>query len=165
MKLNRFAKYAWGVLAFNMFVILWGAFVRASGSGAGCGSHWPLCNGVVIPPLPQLETIIEFTHRITSGVSLLLVVGLLVWAFRAYPRGHSVRLGAVLSMIFIVTEALIGAVLVLFSWVAKNESTGRVISVALHQTNTFLLLALLTLTAWWASGGTPMRLKGQGIGL
>jgi len=165
MKLNRFAKYAWGVLAFNMFVILWGAFVRASGSGAGCGSHWPLCNGVVIPPLPQLETIIEFTHRITSGVSLLLVVGLLVWAFRAYPRGHSVRLGAVLSMIFIVTEALIGAVLVLFSWVAKNESTGRVISVALHQTNTFLLLASLTLTAWWASGGTLMRLKGQGIGL
>ena len=165
MKLNRFAKYAWGVLALNMFVILWGAFVRASGSGAGCGSHWPLCNGGVIPPSPQLETIIEFTHRITSGVSLLLVVGLLVWAFRAYPKGHSVRLGAVLSMIFMITEALIGAVLVLFSWVAKNESTGRVISVALHQTNTFLLLALLTLTAWWASGGTPMRLKGQGIGL
>ncbi len=165
MKLNRFARYAWGVLAFNLFVILWGAFVRASGSGAGCGSHWPLCNGEVIPPSPQLETIIEFTHRMTSGLSLLLVVGLLVWAFRAYPKGHPVRLGAVLAMIFIVTEALIGAVLVLFSWVAKNESIGRVISVALHQANTFLLLASLTLTAWWASGGKPIRLKGQGIGL
>jgi len=165
MKLNRFAKYAWGVLAFNLFVILWGAFVRASGSGAGCGSHWPLCNGEVIPHSPQLETIIEFTHRMTSGLSLLLVVGLLVWAFRAYPKGHSVRLGAVLAMIFMVTEALIGAVLVLFSWVAKNESIGRVISVALHQANTFLLLASLTLTAWWASGGKPIRLKGRGIGL
>jgi len=165
MKLNRFAKYAWGVLAFNLFVILWGAFVRASGSGAGCGSHWPLCNGEVIPPSPQLETIIEFIHRLTSGLSLLLVVGLLVWAFRAYPKRHSVRLGAVLAMIFIATEALIGAVLVLFSWVAKNQSIGRVISVALHQTNTFLLLASLTLTAWWASGGRPMRLKGQGFGL
>jgi heme A synthase len=165
MKLNRFAKYAWGVLAFNLFVILWGAFVRASGSGAGCGSHWPLCNGEVIPPSPQLETIIEFIHRLTSGLSLLLVVGLLVWAFRAYPKRHSVRLGAVLAMIFIVTEALIGAVLVLYSWVAKNQSIGRVISVALHQTNTFLLLASLTLTAWWASGGRPMRLKGQGFGL
>jgi heme A synthase len=165
MKLNRFAKCAWGVLAFNLFVILWGAFVRASGSGAGCGSHWPLCNGEVIPLSPQLETIIEFVHRLTSGFSLLLVVGLLVWAFRAYPKRHSVRLSAVLAMIFIVTEALIGAVLVLFSWVAKNQSIGRVISVALHQTNTFLLLASLTLTAWWASGGRPMRLKGQGIGL
>jgi len=165
MKLNRFAKYAWGVLAFNLFVILWGAFVRASGSGAGCGSHWPLCNGEVIPRSPQLETIIEFTHRMTSGLSLLLVVGLLVWAFRAYPKGHSVRLGAVLAMIFMVTEALIGAVLVLFSWVAKNESTGRVISMAFHQANTFLLLASLTLAAWWASGGKPIRLKGQGIGL
>jgi len=165
MKLNHFAKYAWCILAFNLFVILWGAFVRASGSGAGCGSHWPLCNGKVIPPSPQIGTLIEFTHRITSGLSLLLVVGLLVWAFRTYPKGHSVRLGSVLAMIFMVTEALIGAVLVLFSWVAKNESTGRVISVALHQANTFLLLASLTLTAWWASGGVPIRLKGQGIGL
>jgi heme A synthase len=163
VKIGNFAKYAWGVLVFNLLVILWGAFVRATGSGAGCGSHWPLCNGEVIPPSPQLATIIEFTHRISSGLSLLLIVILLVWAFQSFPKGHSVRLGAILSMVFIITEALIGAILVVFSWVAKNASTGRVISVALHQTNTFLLLASLTITAWWASGGRPVRLKGQGL--
>lgn len=165
MKIGSFAKYAWGVLAFNLLVILWGAFVRATGSGAGCGSHWPLCKGEVIPLSPQVETIIEFTHRISSGISLLLVIVLLVWAIRSYPKRHKVRLGATLSMVFIITEALIGAILVLFSWVAKDASTGRVISVALHQTNTFLLLASLALTAWWASGGKPVYIKGQGIAL
>ena len=74
----RFAKYAWGVLAANLGVVLWGAYVRASGSGAGCGSHWPLCTGVVIPQSPGLATLIELTHRATSGVALLLVVGLFV---------------------------------------------------------------------------------------
>jgi heme A synthase len=165
VKIGSFAKYAWGVLAFNLLVILWGAFVRATGSGAGCGSHWPLCKGEVIPLSPQVETIIEFTHRISSGISLLLVIVLLVWAIRSYPKRHKVRLGATLSMVFIITEALIGAILELFSWVAKDASTGRVISVALHQTNTFFLLASLTLTAWWASGGTPVYMKGQGIAL
>ena len=165
MKLSRFAKYAWGVLAYNVAVVLWGAFVRASGSGAGCGSHWPLCNGVVIPQSPQIETLIEFTHRLMSGLALLLVVGLIVWAFRAYSKGHPARLGAGLSMFFIVTEALVGAGLVLFEWVAQDASTGRVISMAVHLANTFLLLASLTLTAWWASGGAPMRLRGQGLAL
>lgn len=162
MKLSSFAKYAWGVLAFNVAVVIWGAFVRASGSGAGCGSHWPLCNGVVIPRAPRIETIIEFAHRMTSGLSLLLVVILLLWAFRAYPRKHRVRLGASLSMAFIIMEALVGAGLVLFRWVAQNAS---IVPTAVHLVNTFLLLAALTLTAWWASGGSPVGLKGQGPAL
>src|SRR4030067_3427907 len=108
-KLTHFAKYAWGVLVYNLAVILWGAFVRATGSGAGCGNHWPLCNGVVIPRSPQTETLIEFFHRLSSGLALLLVVGLLVWALRAYPKGHLVRRGARLSMFFLITEALVGA--------------------------------------------------------
>ncbi|MFN8454080.1 MAG: COX15/CtaA family protein [Anaerolineae bacterium] len=78
VKLDRFAKYVWTVLAYNLAVILWGAFVRASGSGAGCGSHWPLCNGEVIPRTPQMETLVEFTHRLTSGLALLLVIGLTI---------------------------------------------------------------------------------------
>jgi heme A synthase len=163
MKLSRFATYAWVVLVYNIAVILWGAYVRASKSGAGCGSHWPLCNGVVIPPSPTVETIVEFTHRATSGIALLLVVGLLFWAYRAFPRGHIVRFGAKLSLFFIITEALIGAGLVLFEWVAHDESMGRALSMALHLVNTFLLLAALSLTAWWASGGQPLRLRGQGI--
>jgi heme A synthase len=161
MVVNRFAKYAWVVLAFNILVILWGAYVRATGSGAGCGNHWPLCDGQVIPRAPEIKTLIEFSHRVTSGVALLLVLGLLIWAFRAYPRGHLIRRGATASFLLIVVEALLGAGLVLFELVAHNDSLARAISVALHLANTFLLLGALTLTAWWASGHDPIDLRGQ----
>lgn len=161
MKLSRFAKYAWIVLFANLLVILWGAFVRATGSGAGCGAHWPLCNGVVVPRAPQIETVIEFTHRLSSGVVLLLVLGLFIWAYRQYPKRHPVRLGATLSLVFITTEALVGAGLVLFEWVARDASLGRVISISVHLVNTFLLLAALTLTAWWASGGQAVSFKNR----
>jgi heme A synthase len=159
---NRFAKYSWLVLLYNLIIVLWGAAVRATGSGAGCGNHWPLCNGVVIPYAPQIATIIEFIHRISSGLSIFLMAVLLIWAFRAYPKGHQVRLGASLSVFFIFTEALVGASLVLFGWVAKDQSIGRLISVPVHLVNTFLLLASITLTAWWASGGERIGLKNQG---
>ena len=163
MNLSGYAKYAWGVLIYNLFVILWGAYVRATGSGAGCGSHWPLCNGEVIPRTGQLTTMIEFTHRLTSGVALLLVLVLFIWGFRKYEKYHPVRLGAVLSLIFIITEALVGAGLVIFEWVADDASTGRAVSIGVHLVNTFLLLASLTLTAWWASGGRKVQLRNQGI--
>ena len=161
--LSRFAVFAWIVLGINVLVILWGAFVRASGSGAGCGSHWPLCNGQVLPSNPQIETLIEFTHRVMSGLALILILVMLIWAFRAFSKGDPVRLGAVLSAIFILTEALVGASLVIFEWVANDASLGRVISQGVHLTNTFLLLASLTLTAWWASGGNRISLHGQGM--
>jgi heme A synthase len=162
MTLNRFAKYAWAVIGVNLIVILWGAFVRASVSGDGCGNHWPLCNGEVLPSLSQAKTLIELTHRLTSGIALLMVVGLLVWAFRAYPRQHPVRWGAKLSLFFMLTEALIGAGLVIFRMVAENTSTARAFWISGHLVNTFLLLAAMTLTAWWASGGARMRGKNQG---
>jgi heme A synthase len=157
MKLNRFAKFAWGVLAVNLGVILWGAFVRATGSGAGCGSHWPLCNGEVIPRAAQVETLIEFTHRLTSGLALILVIAMFIWAFRRYPKGHPNRLGASLSLFFIITEAAVGAGLVLLELVGYNESLSRAVWMAAHLINTFLLLACLTLTAWWASGGERLK--------
>ncbi len=162
MRLDRLARYAWGVLAYNLFVILWGAYVRATGSGAGCGSHWPLCNGEVVPRAPALATMIEFTHRATSGIALLAVIFLFVWARRAYARGHIVRTGAALSLIFIVVEALLGAGLVLFELVADDDSMFRAISMIAHLINTFVLVAALTLTAWWASGGARVRLSGAG---
>jgi heme A synthase len=162
MKLSGFARYAWGVVAFNILVILWGAFVRASGSGAGCGSHWPSCNGEIIPRAAAVETLVEFTHRLTSGVALLLVIGLVVWAVRSYPRGDRVRQGAYFSMGFIILEALLGAGLVLFELVAENASLARAIAMAVHLANTFFLLAALSLTAWWASGGAGVRLSRQG---
>jgi heme A synthase len=163
MKHNRFAAYAWGVLGYNLLVILWGAYVRASGSGAGCGAHWPLCDGQVIPRSPRAEMVVEFTHRASSGLALLLVAGMLVWAWRVYPKGHTVRLGAGLAMLFIITEALVGAGLVLFKLVADNDTVYRTVAIVVHLVNTFLLLAGLTLTAWWASGGAPLRLAGRGL--
>lgn len=150
------------MLAWLLLVILWGAFVRATGSGAGCGSHWPLCNGVVLPRSPAVETLIELSHRLTSALAGLLVIGLLAWAFRAFPKGHRVRKGAVWTMAFILTEGLIGAVIVLFEWVAQDASMARVLSMVLHLCNTYTLVAALTLTAWWAAGGPPVRVRGQG---
>lgn len=159
---RRFARFSAEVLAYNVAVILWGAFVRATGSGAGCGDHWPKCDGEVIPRLQSTEQVIEFTHRLTSGVALMAVAAMLVWAFRAFPKRHPVRLGAALSMFFIVTEALIGAGLVLLEYVAMDQRVGRVYWMAAHLANTFLLLGALTLTAWWAFGGRAIRLRRQG---
>lgn len=159
---NRwFARYAWAVLCYNVAVVIWGAFVRASGSGAGCGNHWPLCNGEVAPTSPTLNTIIEFTHRSTSGIDLVLVAVMVVWGFRAFPKSHPVRRGVTLSAIFLMMEALIGAALVLLEHVAKNTSPNRAWSLCSHLVNTLTLLACLTLTAWWAGGKPPARLRGR----
>ena len=158
---RRFARYAWCVLAYNLAVVLWGAFVRATGAGAGCGQHWPLCNGEIVPVAPTLKTIIEFTHRVTSGIDLALVALLVIWAFRAFPRRHPVRLGATLSAIFLMSEALIGAALVLLEHVAANKSANRAWSLSAHLVNTLTLLACLTLTAWWGMGKPAIRLRGR----
>ena len=163
LRLSGYARFAWGVLVYNLLVILWGAYVRASGSGAGCGSHWPLCNGVIVQRAARIETIIEFTHRVMSGIAFLLVIALVVRAFQLYKKGSPVRLGASLSMIFMVSEALLGAGLVLFELVAGNASMARAFSMSFHLVNTFLLLASLSMTAWWASGGQPIQIKGNGL--
>jgi heme A synthase len=158
---RRFAIFAWAVLAYNLAVVLWGAFVRATGSGAGCGNHWPLCDGPVAPHSPGGATLIEFTHRVTSALDLILVAALAVWAFRAFPKRHPARLGAALSAVFLVTEALLGASLVLLNHVARNASSSRAWSLSAHLINTLTLLACLALTAWWASGRAAVRLRGR----
>lgn len=162
MRLDRFAIYAWGVLGYNLLVVLWGAYVRATGSGAGCGDHWPLCNGVVVPRAPAIETVIEFTHRVTSGLALIAVFVMLVWAVRRFPRGHRVRAAAAASTLLIVVEALLGAGLVLLELVGLDASALRAYWMVGHLVNTFLLVAALTVTAWWASGGAPPLLRGHG---
>lgn len=138
-------------LAFLLIVIVWGAYVRASGSGAGCGSHWPLCNGQVIPVTPSTKTIIEFVHRITSGVSLLLCLGLGWSAFRSFRKGTFTRKAAVASVVLIFVEALLGAGLVLLELVEENKSLLRTFSLGIHLLNTFLLLGAVLLTTRWAS--------------
>jgi heme a synthase len=151
----NFTRFAWGVLAWNLLVVLWGAFVRASGSGAGCGSHWPLCNGEVVPLAPRIETIIEFTHRVMSGVALVAVAALWMWSRRSFSRGNRARKMALASVVFLITEALLGAGLVLFNYVDKNQSVGRAFYLSLHLANTLLLLAALALTFWFSRGAPP----------
>jgi heme A synthase len=156
-----FARFAWGVLAFNIPVVLWGAYVRASGSGAGCGNHWPLCDGEIVPHSAGAQKLIEFTHRAMSGIDVALVALLLIWAFRSFPKFHPARLGATLSGIFLFSEALIGAALVKLEHVAQNPSTARGYSLSAHLLNTLTLLACLTLTAWWGMGRPRLRVRGR----
>jgi cytochrome c oxidase assembly protein subunit 15 len=152
---NGFNRYAWGVLALNVFVILWGAYVRASGSGAGCGSNWPLCNGEVIPQSPRLHTIIEFTHRASSGVAFFATIALAVWSVVLFRADHRARRNAILSVIFLAFEALLGAGLVLLQFVGANASAGRAFYLSLHLVNTEFLLATLVLTAWFSRDAAP----------
>jgi heme a synthase len=159
----KVARFAWAVLAYNVAVILWGAYVRATGSGAGCGAHWPLCNGEVVPRAAGVATLIEFSHRATSGLALLAVVALLVATFRTCRAGHPARAGAVMSVVLILSEAAIGAGLVLFQLVADNATMARAMFVAAHLLNTFLLLGALTLTAWWLTVGLPFAAKRRGM--
>jgi heme A synthase len=155
--MNRNSRLAWGVLAYNVGVILWGAYVRATGSGAGCGGHWPLCNGAVLPAISTSATAIELSHRLSSGLALAGVLALAVQTWRGCAPGDPARKGAAFSVLFILTEAALGAALVLFALVADNASFARALFMALHLVNTFALVASLTLTAHWLSGGAPLR--------
>lgn len=145
MSLSGVRKFAWATLIYMVFVIVWGAFVRATGSGAGCGDHWPLCNGQVIPRAPTAATLIEISHRLTSGLSLVMVVILFFMARRFSAKQSALRSAAGWSLGFIIVEALIGAGLVLFELVAHNASLKRVFSMSAHLLNTFALLGALCL--------------------
>lgn len=145
------ARFAWLTLAYNIGVILWGAYVRATGSGAGCGNHWPLCNGVVLPRTPQTQTIIEFTHRLTSALALVLVSSLLVWCWRKSSKGDWVRYSSLAALLLLFNEALLGALLVLLEHVGQDRSAGRMLFLCMHFANTLLLLAALAVTAQWLS--------------
>jgi heme A synthase len=160
MTQRRFSTYAWGVTGYNVLVILWGAVVRATGSGAGCGSHWPTCNGAIIPRPEQIETLIEFSHRVTSGLAGVLVLLLVAWAYRA-AVGRFTRRMAVLSLVLVIVEGGIGAALVRFELVGDNASVARAVVIAVHLLNTFLLLGALTLTAWSSREDRAISLRGQ----
>jgi cytochrome c oxidase assembly protein subunit 15 len=148
---NGVQRFAWIVLIYNVAVILWGSIVRATGSGAGCGEHWPLCNGTVIQHSPQMETIIELTHRVTSGIALMAMISLLVWTFRTTAKRHLARAAVVAATVLTFNEALLGALLVILGKVAHDQSASRAVYLSLHLANTLLLLASLALTAHFLS--------------
>jgi cytochrome c oxidase assembly protein subunit 15 len=160
--MTRLRRLAFVFLGYNVALVLWGALVRVTGSGAGCGAHWPLCNGVLVPRSPAAETLIELTHRVLSGVDLVLGVLLVVWAFRDLPRGHPARKSAAAAGGFLLLEALAGAALVLFGWVAKDASPARGGAVVVHLGITFLLLGAVTLTAALAERPAGIVFRGRG---
>jgi len=164
-KLSGFAKYAWFVLAYNLIVILWGVFLRASKSGDGCGQHWLTCHGEVVPSAPQLKTVIEFSHRITSALDGIFLIVLVVWAYFVWrgdkPGGNYILKAAICSFVFVVIEGLLGAGLVLTGNTAETLTPARPFWMAAHLINTLILLTFLTLTAWFASGGKPLDFKAR----
>jgi heme a synthase len=149
-----FTRFAWAVLAYNLPVILWGAYVRVSFSGDGCGAHWPTCNGQVLPGQMTTPTLIEFTHRMMTSVDAIALIALCAWAFFVFPKRHAVRPYALVSLVFLFIEALLGAGLVLLRHVARDASAGRAWYLSAHLINTMLLLAAMTATAWLAATGT-----------
>jgi cytochrome c oxidase assembly protein subunit 15 len=139
--------WAWATLALFVVVVLEGAVVRATSSGGGCGSHWPLCNGELLPHHPRLATIIEFTHRSLTGISTTMFAVLIAWTYRVTPKRHPARLASVVAGILLLIEGALGAVLVLGGYVEKNASVARVFVQGIHFTNTMLLLAAATVVA------------------
>jgi len=161
---NRgFRRYATAIVVYLLFVILFGAWVRITYSGAGCGSHWPTCNGEIVPVAPSTETIIEFTHRVTSGLLGPAILVLVIWAARAFGRSR-VTIAAVVTMVFVVLEALIGAGLVLKELVANDDSVPRAVIISLHLVNTLVLTGAAVLTAWWSFDDRPLRPNALGRG-
>jgi heme a synthase len=126
---NRFVKLAWTAAVCTYLLIVLGAIVRITGSGLGCGEHWPLCNGRLVPSLNDLPTVIEWSHRLVAGLVSILVLGLAVLAWRR----------AWVAAVLLVIQVLLGAVTV------KTGLTP--VMVILHLATAMLLLAALISTA------------------
>ncbi len=127
-------------LVLSVLSILAGAFVRATGSGDGCGATWPTCKGRIIPSLSDTSEIIEFSHRGISGILLIVTLYIFVNS-RKLEKGSIARRAANYLTFFVLFEALIGAVIVIFEWVGLNSSFPRIVAVPIHLVNTFGLLA------------------------
>ena len=166
MNRANYVRFAWFTLLFMLFVIIWGGYVSASGSGAGCGDSWPHCPAFLNPTGAEEDpkrfaTFVELFHRLTSGLSLIFVILLWLGARRFYPPQHETRRMAWWTFFFIVVESLLGAGLVLFQWVETNESLFRAIVQPIHLINTNVLLGVLLYTVWFARGGKAMIWRGK----
>jgi cytochrome c oxidase assembly protein subunit 15 len=165
-KMTAFTKYAIFSLAFNVLVILWGVFLRASKSGDGCGEHWLTCHGELIPSAPEFKTIIEFSHRISTAIDGIVMLILLGWAIRIWysqrnRQSRQILFVSAASMFFVLTEAAVGAGLVLTGNTAEAITVARPFWAIGHLLNTFILLAFLTLTVWFAAGERRFFLRGN----
>jgi cytochrome c oxidase assembly protein subunit 15 len=150
---SSFARVAWLVLGYTLAVIVFGAWVRITGSGAGCGQHWPTCHGEVVHRPQSIETVIELTHRVTSGLSLIFALGLMGWARARFRKSHPAAVASVLAVVFLLVEALLGAGLVAFGLVEDDDSIARAVVMAIHLTNTCVLMGALAAAAWTGVDG------------
>jgi protoheme IX farnesyltransferase len=161
MKTDRFAKFAWFVLLYNLAAVAWGVFVRASKSGDGCGTSWPLCDGASLPLNGDFARIVEASHRITTSLVGLWAIILVVWAFKKFPKGHLARFASVGFLFMTGVEGLIGKALVANRLVVMNDSALRAGYMAGHVVSTFLLLGFSVLLIKAATMHRPIQLKGQ----
>ena len=159
---TRFAKYVWLVLLYNLAAVAWGVFVRASKSGDGCGSHWPLCDGDHLPLMGTSARYVEASHRLSTGLVGLLMIVLVAWAWRAFPKGHLARKASAAALGMTILEGLIGAALVKFQLVTDNDSAFRAGVMAFHVVSTFLLLGSLSVAGLAGAGVSRVTLRGQG---
>ncbi len=155
---KAFTTYAWGFLVYLVGVIMFGAWVRITHSGAGCGDHWPTCHGSIVPIEPSIETMIEYTHRLTSGMCGIFGIALVIWAWRRFGVGR-IFWASVITLVFIIFEGAIGAGLVLAELVEDNASVARAVIISLHLVNTLFLTGSAALVAWWSQNGLTPRLK------
>ncbi len=152
-------------VAANALVILQGAFVRATGSGAGCGRHWPLCNGEIVPLNPSVHTLIEFSHRLLSLGVLILGVWLFLRVWRERRTQPGLFAATVAATVFLFIEALLGALTVLWGLTADNTTVARGLMVSTHLVNSLLLVGSLAAVWMYARPGAPawpLRLRRQG---
>lgn len=155
-------RFAWALVIYNLLVIGFGAFLRATYSGDGCGNHWPLCDGQLIPAFGELKQVFEYSHRISSGIILPLVLALAYKIFQQFPKGSQIRKTVMLVVTMTCFEALVGMMLVKFGWVNRDDSAARAIVMSFHVISTFVLVGALGATALLAGGAPPFKWKGQG---
>jgi heme A synthase len=151
-------KYSLFLLVYSIFAITFGAVVRATGSGAGCGSNWPFCQDEVNLTASQMETVIDFTHRLSSGLTIIFVLILLVWVFKIYEKKSKIRSAARFVFFFVIVQTLIGAGLILFNPVGENSSIIKALIITLHLVNSFFLLASNAILYEWVKDGEPKKL-------
>lgn len=145
--LHFWYRASWLLVGYTILIIIWGAWVRLSGSGDGCGDHWPLCNGQMIPEAAPTKTLIELSHRVSTALYGIFVLIQIIATRRVFPKGHPSRFWSLMTLLFTITEALIGRSLVKEGLVNTSEDLSRLIVMPLHLVNTSLLLFSGVMTA------------------
>jgi cytochrome c oxidase assembly protein subunit 15 len=144
---GKLHTFSWALIFYTIIIIAWGAWVRISGSGDGCGDDWPLCKGMAIPTGEASKTWIEVSHRYSTMLFGFLVLAQL-WLIRGvFPKRHPTRYWVLATLLFTVTEALIGRLLVVYGLVHESTSHARLFIMPLHLINTSLLLFSEVMTA------------------